>query len=81
MVDGEEMNLLVHRKGSTRAFAPGDPRIPKDYQEIGQPVSLFFFQITDGRADGRSDGQTLLQRCFVTPKNGFEILMNEPSCR
>jgi len=37
-VDGKKMNLLVHRKGSTRAFCPHDPRIPEDYREIGQPV-------------------------------------------
>ena len=30
--------LLVHRKGSTRAFPPHHPLIPVDYQSIGQPV-------------------------------------------
>lgn len=40
IVDGVERNLLVHRKGSTRAFPPGDPRIPEDYQGIGQPVLI-----------------------------------------
>ena len=37
-VDGKLKNLLVHRKGSTRAFPPNHPQIPADYQEIGQPV-------------------------------------------
>ncbi len=32
------MKLLVHRKGSTRAFPPHHPLIPADYQLIGQPV-------------------------------------------
>lgn len=30
--------LLVHRKGSTRAFAPHHPELPVEYQQIGQPV-------------------------------------------
>lgn len=38
MVDGKPMRLLVHRKGSTRAFGPNHPMIPQDYQSIGQPV-------------------------------------------
>lgn len=38
MVDGRPKRLLVHRKGSTRAFGPGSPHIPQAYQSIGQPV-------------------------------------------
>lgn len=38
MVEGKPMRLLVHRKGSTRAFGPGHSMIPQDYQAIGQPV-------------------------------------------
>mmetsp|Transcript_41518 Transcript_41518/g.115438 ORF Transcript_41518/g.115438 Transcript_41518/m.115438 type:complete len:510 (-) Transcript_41518:85-1614(-) len=37
-VDGNEMQLLVHRKGATRAFPPHHPLIPVDYQLTGQPV-------------------------------------------
>ncbi len=32
--------LLVHRKGATRAFGPGNPEIPLDYQSVGQPVLI-----------------------------------------
>ena len=32
MVDGRQRRLLVHRKGSTRAFPPHHPLIPVDYQ-------------------------------------------------
>lgn len=39
-VDGKIKKLLLHRKGSTRAFPPGHPELPKKYQEIGQPVIL-----------------------------------------
>ncbi|CAE8585893.1 unnamed protein product [Polarella glacialis] len=38
MVDGQLKQLLVHRKGSTRAFPPHHPLIPADYQLTGQPV-------------------------------------------
>lgn len=37
---GRLMNLCVHRKGATRAFAPGHSAIPSDYQAIGQPVII-----------------------------------------
>jgi len=34
--DGKQ--LIVHRKGSTRAFGPGRKEIPEAYSSIGQPV-------------------------------------------
>lgn len=37
-VDGELMKVCVHRKGATRAFGPGNPDLPEEYMEIGQPV-------------------------------------------
>ncbi len=37
-VDGELMKVCVHRKGATRAFGPGNPELPEEYQGIGQPV-------------------------------------------
>ena len=40
VVDGEVKQLLVHRKGSTRAFPPHHPLIPVDYQFTGQPVLI-----------------------------------------
>jgi tRNA-splicing ligase RtcB (3'-phosphate/5'-hydroxy nucleic acid ligase) len=40
-IDGEEKMLLVHRKGSTRAFGPARAaELPVEYQAIGQPVIL-----------------------------------------
>ncbi len=30
--------VLVHRKGATRAFGPGNPELPERYREAGQPV-------------------------------------------
>jgi tRNA-splicing ligase RtcB len=40
MVDGRPKELLVHRKGATRAFPPNHPLIPVDYQMTGQPVLI-----------------------------------------
>jgi tRNA-splicing ligase RtcB len=40
IVDGKIKKLLVHRKGSTRAFPPHHPLIPVDYQFTGQPVLI-----------------------------------------
>jgi tRNA-splicing ligase RtcB len=33
-----EGDLIVHRKGATRAFGPGSSGLPKEFQQIGQPV-------------------------------------------
>eukprot|EP01023_Acetabularia_acetabulum_P015338 TRINITY_DN17422_c0_g1_i3.p1 TRINITY_DN17422_c0_g1~~TRINITY_DN17422_c0_g1_i3.p1 ORF type:complete len:403 (-),score=86.82 TRINITY_DN17422_c0_g1_i3:840-2048(-) len=40
IVDNEQKQVLVHRKGATRAFAPGHKEIPEKYQKIGQPVLI-----------------------------------------
>jgi tRNA-splicing ligase RtcB len=40
MVDGESLELVVHRKGATRAFGPGAPDVPEAYQAVGQPVII-----------------------------------------
>jgi len=39
-VAGRERELLVHRKGSTRAFGPGAPDVPERYRAVGQPVII-----------------------------------------
>jgi tRNA-splicing ligase RtcB len=39
-VDGKKRDVLVHRKGATRAFPPGHREIPSLYREIGQPVLI-----------------------------------------
>lgn len=36
--DGKAVKVITHRKGATRAFGPGNPGIPPEYQTIGQPV-------------------------------------------
>jgi len=37
-IDGRERQVLVHRKGSTRAFGPGRPENPARYREVGHPI-------------------------------------------
>ncbi len=39
-VDGAEREVMVHRKGATRAFPAGHREIPEVYQSIGQPVLI-----------------------------------------
>ena len=39
-VDGQPLELLVHRKGATRAFGPGAADVPEAYRGVGQPVVI-----------------------------------------
>lgn len=40
LIDGKETEVIVHRKGATRAFPPGHPEVPERYREVGQPVLI-----------------------------------------
>lgn len=39
-VDGEMKDVLVHRKGATRAFGPNRDEVTKIYRHIGQPIII-----------------------------------------
>ena len=39
-VEGTEQQMIVHRKGATRAFGPGFKELPQRYREVGQPVII-----------------------------------------
>ena len=39
-VAGKMVDLLVHRKGATRAFPPGHPDVAEKFRESGQPVII-----------------------------------------
>ncbi len=39
-VNGKEVQVIVHRKGATRAFPPWHPEVPERYKETGQPVII-----------------------------------------
>lgn len=40
IVEGVKVKVCVHRKGATRSFGPGHPRLPAEYQSTGQPVII-----------------------------------------
>jgi tRNA-splicing ligase RtcB len=40
MVDGRLREVCVHRKGATRAFAPGHPAVCEPYRQVGQPILI-----------------------------------------
>ena len=37
-IEGRQREVLVHRKGATRAYPPGHREIPAAYRSVGQPV-------------------------------------------
>jgi tRNA-splicing ligase RtcB (3'-phosphate/5'-hydroxy nucleic acid ligase) len=39
-IDGKEREVLIHRKGATRAFAPGMKGVPERYSTAGQPILI-----------------------------------------
>jgi tRNA-splicing ligase RtcB len=39
-VDGAEKEVMLHRKGATRAFPPGFEELPEEYKAYGQPVLI-----------------------------------------
>ena len=40
IINGNKTKLIVHRKGATRAFAPGNEELPDKYKASGQPVLI-----------------------------------------
>lgn len=39
-INGKETEVVLHRKGATRAFPPNHSEIPAKYKEVGQPVLI-----------------------------------------
>jgi len=39
-IDDAPQTVVVHRKGATRSFGPGNKAIPEKYQSVGQPVLI-----------------------------------------
>lgn len=39
-IGSETLKLIVHRKGATRSFGPGNKELPAHYQQSGQPVLI-----------------------------------------
>jgi tRNA-splicing ligase RtcB len=40
VIQGRDEEVMVHRKGATRAFGPGAADLPADFQATGQPVII-----------------------------------------
>jgi tRNA-splicing ligase RtcB len=40
VIDGVRQQLVVHRKGATRAFGPHTPGLPPGLESVGQPVLI-----------------------------------------
>lgn len=40
IINGNAIDVIMHRKGATRAFGPGHPETPVAYQAVGQPVLI-----------------------------------------
>ena len=40
LIDGVQTDVIVHRKGATRAFGPGFEELPDSYKAAGQPVII-----------------------------------------
>ena len=40
VINGETLEVCIHRKGATRSFGPGRVEIPQDYRAKGQPVFI-----------------------------------------
>lgn len=40
VINKNNLEVLVHRKGATRAFPPGHNDVPQQYRSVGQPVLL-----------------------------------------
>jgi tRNA-splicing ligase RtcB len=39
-IDGDPMDVWVHRKGATRSIPKGHPLVPEVYKDVGQPVII-----------------------------------------
>ncbi len=72
-VEGEKKKLLVHRKGSTRAFPAGSPDIPEKYRQVGQPV---FIPGSMGTASYVLVGVSTGEETFFTTCHGAGRLMS-----
>jgi tRNA-splicing ligase RtcB (3'-phosphate/5'-hydroxy nucleic acid ligase) len=72
-------DLLVHRKGATRAFPAGSPDIPADFRPVGQPV---FIPGSMGTASFVLAGEPgSMERSFGTTCHGAGRAMSRAAAR
>jgi len=78
-VDGEEKELLVHRKGATRAMPAGRPEVPEVYRDVGQPVLIPGSMGTASYI--LSGGQKSLEISFGSTAHGAGRLMSRSQAK
>ena len=78
-IKGERLKVCVHRKGATRAFGPGSPGLPSEFQAIGQPVII---PGSMGTASWVLAGtETGMQRAFSSSCHGAGRLMSRSQAK
>lgn len=78
-VNGRELNVMVHRKGATRAFPAGRPEVPDVYQHVGQPVLIPGSMGTSSYVLVGSEGA--MQETFGTTCHGAGRVMSRTAAR
>ena len=71
--------LLVHRKGATRAFPAGSDEIPPEYRDVGQPVFIPGSMGTGSFVLAGEDGS--MERSFGTTCHGAGRRLSRTSAR
>jgi tRNA-splicing ligase RtcB len=78
-VAGREREVMVHRKGATRAFPPGHPDVPNVYKRVGQPVLIPGSMGTASYVLVGSEGA--MQETFGTTCHGAGRVMSRTAAR
>jgi tRNA-splicing ligase RtcB len=74
-----DRDLLVHRKGATRAFPAGSDEIPPEYRDVGQPVFIPGSMGTSSFVLAGEDGS--MERSFGTTCHGAGRRLSRTSAR
>jgi len=78
-IEGREREVMVHRKGATRAFPPGHPAVPEVYRQVGQPVLIPGSMGTASYVLVGSEGA--MQESFGTTCHGAGRVMSRTAAR
>ncbi|MFB6214537.1 MAG: RtcB family protein, partial [Candidatus Bipolaricaulia bacterium] len=79
VVNGEEKELLVHRKGATRAMPAGREEVPETYRDVGQPVLIPGTMGTSSYI--LSGGKESLELSFGSTAHGAGRLMSRTQAK
>ncbi len=78
-VNGRDLEVMVHRKGATRAFPPARPEVPQVYREVGQPVLIPGSMGTASYVLVGTDGA--MQESFGTTCHGAGRVMSRTAAK